>query len=625
MPAPRARSSTEISCSGRSSSSRSAVSRIARSRSSPLARRARRPRLGASGGRMDVAMAPILQDVERDQRHVDLIDSVLIISATHGTRDRTGNRDRNAAELRCPSRRARRRPDRRRRPLRHRRRLPPAGTSCPARASRSSRRATRSAAPGTSSATRASARTPTCSRSATRFRPWKEAKAIADGPSILQLRPRDRARVRRRPAHPLPPPRRRAPSGRRDDARWTVEAERTDTGETVRLTCGFLFGCTGYYRYDEGFTPRVRGHRALRGRDRPPAALARGPRLRRQARRRDRQRRDRGDARPGDGRAGRARDDAPALAELRRLAARRATRSPTSCAGCCRRRSPTRSCAGRTCCSPRSSSALSRRPAEVHEGADPQGRRAPAARRATTSTRTSSRATTRGTSASAWCPTATSSRRSATAAPRSSPTASRRSPRRGCSSSPGDELEADIIVTATGLNLLMLGGMQIAVDGAELDLPEDRRLQGHDVQRRAEPGIRARLHERVVDAEVRPRRASTSAGCSTTWTSTATAQCTPRAPAPRLPSEPFIDLKSGYVLRSIDDLPEAGRQGAVAAAPELRARRAAAAPRRDRGRGDGVLAQRLQGASARARRRVAVPASAGLTLARRLSIISGGP
>ena len=134
------------------------------------------------------------------------------------------------------------------------------------------------------------------------------------------------------------------------DARWTVEVERTDTGETVRLTCGFLFTCTGYYRYDEGYTPRLRGHRALRRADRAPAALARGPRLRRQARRRDRQRRDRGDARAGDGGARRARDDAPALAELRRLAAGARSASPTACAACCPRRSPTRSCAGRTCC-----------------------------------------------------------------------------------------------------------------------------------------------------------------------------------------------------------------------------------------------------------------------------------
>jgi hypothetical protein len=34
--------------------------------------------------------------------------------------------------------------------------------------------------------------------------------------------------------------------------------------------------------------------------------------------------------------------------------------------------------------------------------------------------------------------------------------------------------------------------------------------------------------------------------------------CTPRAPDPSLPLEPFIDLKSGYVTRSIDDLPKQG-------------------------------------------------------------------
>ena len=36
----------------------------------------------------------------------------------------------------------------------------------------------------------------------------------------------------------------------------------------------------------------------------------------------------------------------------------------------------------------------------------------------------------------------------------------------------GAELEADVIVTATGLNLLLLGGMEIAVDGREIDLSE---------------------------------------------------------------------------------------------------------------------------------------------------------
>ena len=56
-------------------------------------------------------------------------------------------------------------------------------------------------------------------------------------------------------------------------------------------------------------------------------------------------------------------------------------------------------------------------------------------------------------------------------APRSSPTASRRSPRTGIRLSSGDELEADVIVTATGLNVLHLRRPEISVDGARLELP----------------------------------------------------------------------------------------------------------------------------------------------------------
>jgi cation diffusion facilitator CzcD-associated flavoprotein CzcO len=41
--------------------------------------------------------------------------------------------------------------------------------------------------------------------------------------------------------------------------RWTVYAERTDTGETVTFTCGFFFMCSGYYRYDQGYTPEFPG------------------------------------------------------------------------------------------------------------------------------------------------------------------------------------------------------------------------------------------------------------------------------------------------------------------------------------------------------------------------------
>ena len=68
----------------------------------------------------------------------------------------------------------------------------------------------------------------------------------------------------------------------------------------------------------------------------------------------------------------------------------------------------------------------------------------------------------------------------------------------------GSELDADIIVTATGLNLQVLGGLEVNVDGRTVDFARDPELQGHDVFRRAEHGLGVRLHQRVVDAEMRP-------------------------------------------------------------------------------------------------------------------------
>jgi len=43
------------------------------------------------------------------------------------------------------------------------------------------------------------------------------------------------------------------------DTRWTVTTEDTSTGERRDLTCQWLFCAAGYYRYDQGFTPRFEG------------------------------------------------------------------------------------------------------------------------------------------------------------------------------------------------------------------------------------------------------------------------------------------------------------------------------------------------------------------------------
>jgi monooxygenase len=97
------------------------------------------------------------------------------------------------------------------------------------------------------------------------FRPWREQKAIADGPDILKYvkeTARDygvegKIRFNHRVVRA---------EWSSAEARWTVEAQRGDTGETVSLTCGFLFMCTGYYRYDAGYTPEFPGRERFRGR-----------------------------------------------------------------------------------------------------------------------------------------------------------------------------------------------------------------------------------------------------------------------------------------------------------------------------------------------------------------------
>jgi monooxygenase len=51
-----------------------------------------------------------------------------------------------------------------------------------------------------------------------------------------------------------------------DDARWTVDVTRTDTGEQLRFTTDFLWMCQGYYRHSEGYTPDWPGLDRFEGR-----------------------------------------------------------------------------------------------------------------------------------------------------------------------------------------------------------------------------------------------------------------------------------------------------------------------------------------------------------------------
>jgi cation diffusion facilitator CzcD-associated flavoprotein CzcO len=121
----------------------------------------------------------------------------------------------------------------------------------------------------------------------------------------------------------------------------------------------------------------------------------------------------------------------------------------------------------------------------------------------------------------------------------------------------GAELEADVIITATGLNLLAIGGMDLSVDGRDIKLPETVAYKGMMLS-----GV--------------PNFALTLGYTNASWTLKADLVAeyvcrllkhmdqhgqgvvTPLAPAPDETLSPLIDLQSGYVTRSVDELPRQG-------------------------------------------------------------------
>ncbi|GCE00322.1 flavin-containing monooxygenase [Embleya hyalina] len=121
----------------------------------------------------------------------------------------------------------------------------------------------------------------------------------------------------------------------------------------------------------------------------------------------------------------------------------------------------------------------------------------------------------------------------------------------------GAELPADIVVTATGLNLLAIGGMTLTVDGTPIELSETVAYKGMMLS-----GV--------------PNFAVTLGYTHATWTlkcglvsryvcrllnhmdAHGHQVCTPQAPAADTPLEPLFDLKSGYVLRGTAMFPKQG-------------------------------------------------------------------
>jgi monooxygenase len=50
-----------------------------------------------------------------------------------------------------------------------------------------------------------------------------------------------------------------------DEDKWTVKGKNNESNEVIQLSCNFLISCTGYYDYDEGYTPDFKGLENYKG------------------------------------------------------------------------------------------------------------------------------------------------------------------------------------------------------------------------------------------------------------------------------------------------------------------------------------------------------------------------
>ena len=293
--------------------------------------------------------------------------------------------------------------------------VPPAGRTARARPTRSSRRATRSAAPGTSSATRASARTRTCTRSATRSgrgRRRRRSPTARRSSTTSATPPREHGIERAHPLRPPGRPRRVVERRRPLDRRGRAHRHRRDGARSPAASSSRARATTTTTRATRPSSPgveRFSGH-VVHPQHWPEDLDYAGKRV----------------VVIGSGatavtlvpamaRDGRARDDAPALADLHASPCPARTRSPTSSAACCRRRPPTPIVRWKNVAADdgSSSSSAAARPKLDQEASSREGveRQLPDGLRRRHALQAD--ATTRGTSASASCPTATCSRRCA--------------------------------------------------------------------------------------------------------------------------------------------------------------------------------------------------------------------
>lgn len=96
------------------------------------------------------------------------------------------------------------------------------------------------------------------------FKPWRDGDAIASGDKILnylaETVTENGIDARIRFQHSV-----LSADWSSAQARWIVDVERTDTGERLQVRANWIFCAAGYYRYDQGYTPQFEGRERFAG------------------------------------------------------------------------------------------------------------------------------------------------------------------------------------------------------------------------------------------------------------------------------------------------------------------------------------------------------------------------
>jgi monooxygenase len=97
------------------------------------------------------------------------------------------------------------------------------------------------------------------------FKPWIDEKAIADGPTILRYI-RETAADNGIDQHIRYSQRVDRAKWSSDDAMWTLESCDKISGENRKIKCNMILTCSGYFSYEQGYTPNFAGREKFSGR-----------------------------------------------------------------------------------------------------------------------------------------------------------------------------------------------------------------------------------------------------------------------------------------------------------------------------------------------------------------------